>query len=177
MAVLALVAPLLGWTGIAATDMTGNQGSDCRKVKGACDLTLRIDAGLRPYTIGESVPLKATLINQGKREQAVEERALFRYINHERLPAREGEFSVGGQVIGDGPPASTNEATMAVLAPGAFLSRTVDVAPLLAGVMTEPGTYRIWLEYCYSGPKTFKGVSAHRGCIRSNEIVLNMVPR
>jgi hypothetical protein len=176
MVALCLVAQLLGLVGFGGT-MAADRGSECKKAKGGSVLAFRIEADQRPYKIGESVSIKATLTNLSKKAQVVESRSLFRYINHEKLPASEGEFGVGGQVIGDGPPAGAAGATMPVLAPGESFSETKDVAPLLGGVITEPGSYRVWLDYCYSGPKVVKGVAAPRGCTQSNEVVLIIVTR
>jgi hypothetical protein len=175
-ATLVLAAQLLGWTVTSQPSLAMDGGPDCRKATNGGDLVFRIEVEKRPYGIGESVRMTAILTNCTKSRQAIDERALFRYISHERLPRREGELSVGGQVIGDGPPPTSSNGTI-VLAPDESLSRTRDVAPLLAGVLTEPGEYKIWLEYCYSGPKQVKGSTGRRRCVQSNEIVLSIVPR
>jgi len=176
-AVLVLVIQLFSCAVTSQPRLAANQGPDCRKAMSDGDLAFRIEVGKRDHRIGESLRITATLTNLTKSPQAIDERALFRYVSYERIPSREGEFSVGGQVIGDSPSPTSRKAKTTVLAPADSLSHTRDIAPLLAGLLTEPGEYKIWLEYCYSGPKHVKGATVLSGCVQSNEIVLSVVPR
>jgi hypothetical protein len=170
-----LVAQLLGWIGLGGTVAAGH-GPERESRKRDSALAFRIEAQKRQFRVGEAIPVKVTLKNLSKKAQSVEPRSLFRYINFERLPASEGDFGGGGQVIGDDSPEVADAIKVLKLAPGESIAETRDLAPLLGNVISEPGGYRLSLEYCAWGPGHVKGVAACRGCILSNEIELIIVP-
>jgi hypothetical protein len=167
--VLALVASAPGLVG-AGGGKPVNHKDDAIKL-----LRYSLEAEKRAYRLGEPIQVKATLINVGSNKVAVFERSLLRYCNYERLPITEDGFSTEGQVIGDTPPGD-GPPPATVLNPKDSLSKEFDIVRLIKPLGQKPGKYRISLDYCHEGNQVIEGVRAPLGCVRSNELLLEVKP-
>ena len=127
----------------------------------------------RTYRLSEPIQIKVTMTNISATKVAVFEGELFRYCNYERLPKTEDGFSTEGQITGDSP-GGAQQHPPTVLAPKESLVKTLDLHRLLKDLAREPGKYRISFDYCHDGPETVDGIAVPTGCVRSNDILLEV---